>query len=172
MMLHVTLEGGQWPATGCGEWFNRNLTGAINVFHVLYHEFFERGLRYFLPDARIEITGTEISRTTLELVTRTDGKLALSWFGQDYVLEHPRGTFTENEMRVVVAVGNVLAARFRSFFNTTTAAATLALFRGLPGRSLHFGVPRSLHLSRRKRDSHRARTTSPTPSKCCAKARC
>jgi hypothetical protein len=108
------------------------LTGAINVFHVLYHEFFERGLRYFLPTARIEITGAEISRTTLDLVSRTDGKLALSWFGQDYVLENPRGAFTESEMRVIVAVGNVLAARFRSFFDTTTAAATLALFRGLP----------------------------------------
>jgi hypothetical protein len=113
-------------------WFNKSLTGAINVFHVLYHEFFERGLRYFLPTARIEITGTELSRTSLELVTRTDGKLALSWFGQDYVLEHPRGTFTDSEMRIIVAVGNVLAARFRSFFNTNTAAATLALFRGLP----------------------------------------
>jgi hypothetical protein len=108
------------------------LTGAINVFHVLYHEFFERGLRYFLPTTRIEITGTEQIRDTLELVTRTDGKLTLSWFGQDYVLEHPRGSFSDGEMRVIVAVGNVLAARFRSFFNSNTAAATLALFRGLP----------------------------------------
>ncbi len=108
------------------------MTGAINVFHVLYHEFFERGLRYFLPTARIAITGTAISRTTLDLVSRTDGKLALSWFGQEYQVEHPRGTFTENEIRVIVSVGSVLAARFRSFFNTTTAAATLALFRGLP----------------------------------------
>jgi hypothetical protein len=32
----------------------------------------------------------------------------------------------------VIAVGSVLAARFRSFFNSSTAAATLALFRGLP----------------------------------------
>ncbi len=108
------------------------MTGAITVFHVLYHEFFERGLRYFLPTARIEISGTELSRTALELVTRADGKLALSWFGQDYVLEHPRGAFSENEMRIIVAVGNVLAARFHSFFNSNTAAATLALFRGLP----------------------------------------
>jgi hypothetical protein len=108
------------------------LTSTINVFHVLYHEFFERGLRYFLPSARIEITGSAIIRTTLELVSRTDGKLALSWFGQEYLVEHPRATFTENEIRIVVAVGSVLAARFRSFFNTTTAAATLALFRGLP----------------------------------------
>ena len=48
------------------------------------------------------------------------------------MLEHPRGAFSESEMRVIVAVGNVLAARFRSFFNSNTAAATLALFRGLP----------------------------------------
>ena len=108
------------------------MTSAINVFHVLYHEFFERGLRYFLPTARIEITGVAVSHTSLNLVSRTDGKLLLSWFGQEYLVEHPRGTFTENEIRVIVAVGSVLAARFRSFFNTTTAAATLALFRGLP----------------------------------------
>ena len=109
------------------------MTGAINVFHVLYHEFFERGLRYFLPNTRIEITGTELTRTSLDLVTRPDGKLSLAWFGQHYLLENPRGSFSENEMRVIVAVGNVLAARFRSFFNTNTAAAaTLALFRGLP----------------------------------------
>ena len=108
------------------------MTGTIDVLHVLYHEFFERGLRYFLPAARIEFTAAEISHTTLDLVTRTDGKLALSWFGREYVTEHPRGGFTDSEMRVMVAVGNVLAARFRSFINTTTAAATLALFRGLP----------------------------------------
>lgn len=108
------------------------MTSAINVFHVLYNEFFERGLRYFLPAVRIEIKGTSISHTTLDLVSRTDGKLALSWFGQEYLVEHPRGTFTENEIRVIVSVGSVLAARYRSFFNTTTAAATLALFRGLP----------------------------------------
>ena len=108
------------------------MTSTINVFHVLYHEFFERGLRYFLPTARIEITGTAVSRTTLDLVSRADGKLVLSWFGQEYLVEHPRSTFTEDEIRIIVAVGSVLAARFRSFFNTTTAAATLALFRGLP----------------------------------------
>ena len=108
------------------------MTSTINVFHVLYHEFFERGLRYFLPNARIDISGTTASRTTLDLVSRTDGKLVLSWFGQEYLVEHPRGTFTEDEIRIIVSVGSVLAARFRSFFNTTTAAATLALFRGLP----------------------------------------
>lgn len=108
------------------------MTSTINVFHVLYQEFFERGLRYFLPTARIEISGTAISRTSLDMVSRTDGKLVLSWFGQEYLVEHPRGTFSEDEIRIVVAVGSVLAARFRSFFNTTTAAATLALFRGLP----------------------------------------
>ena len=108
------------------------MTSTINVFHVLYHEFFERGLRYFLPTARIEITGTTVSRTTLDIVSRTDGKLVLSWFGQEYLVEHPRSTFTEDEIRIIVSVGSVLAARFRSFFNTTTAAATLALFRGLP----------------------------------------
>ena len=108
------------------------MTSAINVFHVLYQEFFERGLRYFLPTARLEISGTAASRPTLDLVSRPDGKLALSWFGQEYLIENPRGAFTENEIRIVVALGSVLAARFRSFFNTTTAAATLALFRGLP----------------------------------------
>ncbi|HEY3838059.1 MAG TPA: hypothetical protein VGL72_15870 [Bryobacteraceae bacterium] len=108
------------------------MTSTINVFHVLFQEFFERGLRYFLPTARIEISGSTASHTTLDLVSRTDGKLLLSWFGQEYLAEHPRGTFTENEIRVVVSVGSVLAARFRSFFNTTTAATTLALFRGLP----------------------------------------
>ena len=148
------------------------MTGTINVFHVLNHEFFERGLRYFLPTARIEITGTDVSRSTLDLVSRTDGKLALSWFGQDYVLEHPRGTFTENEMRIIVAVGNVLAARFRSFFNTNTAAATLALFRGLPeDRYISAFLDPFTYLGRQP-DSHSCRTTLPTPSKCCARVRC
>lgn len=108
------------------------MTSTINVFHVLYNEFFERGLRYFLPSARIEITGSAVSQTKLDLVSRTDGKLILSWFGREYLVEHPRGTFTENEIRVIVAVGSVLTARYRGFFNTNTAAVTLALFRGLP----------------------------------------
>ena len=172
MMLHVTLEGGQWPATGCGEWFNRNLTGAINVFHVLYHEFFDRGLRYFLPGARIEFTDTEVSRTTLDLVTRTDGKLALSWFGRDYVLEHPRGAFTENEIRIIVAVGNVLRRTIRQFLqhqhrcrhagSIPRASRRIATFR----RS---SIPSPISAKARLPP---ARTTSPTPSRCCVKVRC
>jgi hypothetical protein len=109
-----------------------SLTGSINVFHVLYHEFFERGLRYFLPNARIEISNAGVFSTSLDLVSRHDGSLALTWFGQQYLVAHPRGAFTEDEIRIIVSVGSVLAARFRGFFNTTTAAATLALFRGLP----------------------------------------
>ncbi len=108
------------------------MTGTISVLHVLYHEFFERGLRYFLPTTRIEITGSAVSRTTLDLMSESNGTLVLSWFGQEYRLQHSRGTFTESEIRLVVSVASVLSARYRSFFNQNTAAATLALFRGLP----------------------------------------
>ena len=112
--------------------YAEDLAGSVNVFHVLYHEFFERGIRYFLPNARIEISGSVVFRTSLDLVSRNDGTLALSWFGQEYIVTNPRGSFTEDEIRIIISVGAVLSARFRGFFNTTTAAATLALFRGLP----------------------------------------
>lgn len=108
------------------------MTSNLSVFHVLYHEFFERGLRYFLTSTKIEVSGSAEDRKTLEVQTLTDGSLRLLWFGQEYHLIHPRGSFTENEIRMAVSVGSVLSARFRSFFNESTAAATLALFRGLP----------------------------------------
>jgi hypothetical protein len=41
-------------------------------------------------------------------------------------------SFTEHEMRLIGAVGNVFSARYRSIFNVSSLTSTLNLFRGLP----------------------------------------
>jgi hypothetical protein len=107
------------------------LSANVDVLQVLYHEYFERGLRYFLPSARVENLGETEDSSSLELVANVNGTLDLAWLARKYRLQNPRGAFTESEMRITAAIANVMAARYRSFFHHT-AGAVQALFRGYP----------------------------------------
>ncbi|MGI8989605.1 MAG: hypothetical protein ACR2I2_08485 [Bryobacteraceae bacterium] len=103
------------------------------VVDSLYSDFFERGLRYFLPGCRLELTGpAPIKRPTLDLQARPEGTLEVDWFGQRYLLRAAQHTFTEDQIRLVGAIASVLSARYRSIFNAASAATTLQMFRGLP----------------------------------------
>jgi hypothetical protein len=102
------------------------------IAHALYGDFFERGVRYFFPDAdvRVESRDTEM-RTALGVETLTDGTVRLEWMGVRYLLARPGRPFTENQLRLLGAIGAVLSTRFRIIFEGGSAIAS-RFFEGLP----------------------------------------
>jgi hypothetical protein len=107
---------------------------AAEVVHALYREFFERGVRYFFPDASLANTasGPEV-KPTLLIYGRTDGGVELEWMGTRYHLESPGGRpFTEDQLRLLGAIGSVHSVRYRSIFSAVSATSSVALFEGLP----------------------------------------
>lgn len=89
----------------------------LDAVNALYGEFFERGVRHFLPGCH---------------VTRPAGiGLEALWSGSDYAVEFPDRPLSTEEARLVEAVNTVLASRYRSLFNASTANG-FGLFRGLP----------------------------------------
>lgn len=89
----------------------------LDVVNALYGEFFERGVRHFLP-------GTQI---TPHPGVRFEGRGAV-----EYAVRYPGRSLSEDEVRLVGAVNSVLSARYRSLFNATTNLTSFSLFRGLP----------------------------------------
>jgi hypothetical protein len=103
------------------------------VVNALYSQFLERGVRYFFRDCSLELIGQiETGKPTLTFHPKSDGSIELGWFTSRYVLRHKDRSFTEHEMRLIGAVGNVFSARYRSVFKVSSLATTLNLFRGLP----------------------------------------
>ncbi len=101
--------------------------------NALYAEFFERGVAYFLRQARIEILGpAPEAKPTLSVFPRMDGSMELDWCGNHYLLHHVNRPFTEDQVRLVAAIGIVLSARCRSLLHPDTASGSFDLFRGLP----------------------------------------
>ena len=104
-----------------------------DVVTALYVEFLERGLHYFFPGGQLQITGAaETHRPALTFLSLPDGSLEMDWFGLHYRFGYPGKSFTENQVRLLVAIGGLLSARFRSIFNAASAATSFQLFRGLP----------------------------------------
>ncbi|HJT86917.1 MAG TPA: hypothetical protein VJ732_03650 [Bryobacteraceae bacterium] len=105
----------------------------LDFVHGLYAEFFERGVRYFFPNATLRATASTSAITpSLTFLNRTDGTLDLEWMGIRYHLERPGRPFTENQVRLLGAIGGVLSARYRSIFFAPSAASGANLFAGLP----------------------------------------
>jgi hypothetical protein len=101
------------------------------IVHALFCDFFERGVRYFFADAELRATGSAPETVpSLNFRSRTDGGLALEWMGTRYELERAGRPFTEDQLRLVGAIGGVLSARYRSIFYAVSAA-TPSLFVGL-----------------------------------------
>ncbi|MBZ5621251.1 MAG: diadenylate cyclase, partial [Acidobacteriia bacterium] len=99
----------------------------------LYGEFFERGVRYFFPDASLVTVGRAPEvKPTLLFHSRTDGGVDLEWMGTRYHFACPGRPFTEDQLRLLGAVGAVLSVRYRSIFSAVSATSTFALFEGLP----------------------------------------
>src|SRR5690242_9283369 len=104
----------------------------LDFVHSLYCDFFERGVRYFFREAELTARGgAEEFRPLLQVGHRTDGALDLEWMGTRYHLERAGRSFTEDQMRLLAAIGGVLATRYRSIFFSGAAAASPQLFEGL-----------------------------------------
>jgi hypothetical protein len=105
----------------------------LDVVNALYADFLERGLRHFFPDHRLEILGRARENSpALAFHYATNGGLELEWCGVRYSFRQQSEAFTENELRLIAAVGHVLSARYQGIFAAGSAASTLHLFRGLP----------------------------------------
>jgi hypothetical protein len=107
---------------------------AADVVHALYRQFFERGVRYFFPDAVLltGATGPEV-KPSLLIHGRTDGGVNLEWMGTRYHLESVEGRpFSEDQLRLLGAIGSVHSVRYRSIFSSVSATSSVALFEGLP----------------------------------------
>jgi hypothetical protein len=104
----------------------------IEVVNALYADFLERGIRHFFPDHRLDITGpAPDSLPELRFHHQTDGSLELDWCGIGYGFSARGRAISENEIRLLGAIGDVLAARYRSLFVGAPAGIMLNLFRGI-----------------------------------------
>jgi hypothetical protein len=100
--------------------------------HALYCDFFERGVRYFFQEARIVIAG-RAAEIVPSLVFRAmdEETLLLEWMGLQYELARPNQAFSEDELRLLAAIGGVLSVRYRGIFVSGPSAYASHLFQGL-----------------------------------------
>jgi hypothetical protein len=104
----------------------------LEVVNALYSDFLERGIRHFFPEYELVLLGpSDESEPMLRFRYETSGAIELTWCGSRYGFRAPSSAITENEMRLLGAIGDVLAARYRSIFADVPAASALHLFRGL-----------------------------------------
>ena len=119
------------------------MADTLEFVHALYCDFFERGVRYFFPEAGLTVQGAASEvRPWLTFGHRTDGALDLEWMGSNYHLARAGRSFTEDQQRLLAAIGGVLSTRYRSIF-FSGAAREPALVRRAGGRPVCFGVSRS-----------------------------
>lgn len=108
-------------------------TTPFDVVNALYGEFFERGVRHFFPNCNIEAVGrANANPPVFTFHPRPDGRLEVQWGGLEYAVHHNGRSLSADEVRLVAAISNVLAARYRSLFNASSNATSFGLFRGLP----------------------------------------
>jgi hypothetical protein len=100
--------------------------------HALYRDFLERGIRHFFPDHKLELLGEGESQPVLQFHHQTGGGLEIEWCGGRYYCAAEGRALSEHELRLLGAIGDVLAARYRSLFYGVPSASALHLFRGLP----------------------------------------
>jgi hypothetical protein len=88
-------------------------------------------VHYFFPDADLESRGAAREfRPSLVFDHRTDGALDMEWMGARYHLERTGLSFTEDQLRLLTAIGRMLGTRYRSIFFSGAAGAP-QLFEGL-----------------------------------------
>jgi DNA integrity scanning protein DisA with diadenylate cyclase activity len=104
----------------------------LDVVHALYRDFLERGIRHFFPEHRLDLIGEGEPQAVLQFHHQTDGSLEMEWCGGRYFCSALGRALSEHELRLLGAIGDVLAARYRSIIFGAPAASALHLFRGLP----------------------------------------
>jgi DNA integrity scanning protein DisA with diadenylate cyclase activity len=104
---------------------------SVEIVHALFSDLFERGVRYFFPDAALVEEGPAEFQPSLAIHTRTDGSLDLEWIATRYRFERSGRPFTENQVRLLAAIGAVLTTRYRGIFYAASTATSRQLFEGL-----------------------------------------
>ncbi len=103
----------------------------VDLVHALYCDFFERGIRYFFPESRLVSSGRASGIAPSLSFTELGGSaLRLEWMGVQYELARPDHAFSEDEMRLLVAIGSVLSARYRGIFSPGSSPYASHLFEG------------------------------------------
>ena len=106
---------------------------SFDVVNALYGEFFERGVRHFFPSSHIEALGRANSNPPVfTFHPRPDGRLEVQWGGLEYAVHYNGRSLSQDEVRLIAAISNVLAARYRSLFNANANATSFGLFQGIP----------------------------------------
>ena len=109
------------------------MAAPTDVVNALYGEFFERGVRHFLPWCRIQALGNPNSNPPAFTVNpRPDGRVRVQWGGLEYGVYCEDRSLSMDEVRLIAAITNVLGARYLSLFNATSNATSFGLFQGLP----------------------------------------
>lgn len=97
----------------------------------LYGKLVEGGVNYFFPSASLRGLGGLDSGIGIE----TDGfgmnSVVLDWLGSRYCLTRNEA-FSDQELRLLKAIGAVLDSRYRMIADTDRAEKRFELFRGLP----------------------------------------
>lgn len=102
------------------------------MVRALYCDFFERGLRYFFPDVRFTISSKAGEVVpSLCFTSMVSNTLCLEWMGTHYEVVRADGAFSENELRLLAAIGEVWSARFRGIFVPASGAFVSHVFEGL-----------------------------------------
>lgn len=98
----------------------------------LYRSFFERGVRYFFPGSSLEVTGhSDEIKSILTIEALTDGSVYLEWMRARYHFVCSGRPLTQEQLRLMGAVGSVLSLRFSSIFSGGSPATTPPIFEGL-----------------------------------------
>ena len=90
----------------------------LDVLSALYGQFFERGVRHFLPACRV--------------APQPGAQFEVEWGSLEYAVRLDSRPLSEAETRLVAAINNVLAARYRSLFHTASNVESFGLFGGIP----------------------------------------
>jgi hypothetical protein len=104
----------------------------LSTVYALYCDFFERGVQYFFPEDRLTMVGRSADIVpSLSFGGFADGRVRLEWMGVQYELERRDQAYTEDELRLLAAIGAVLSARYRGIFFPGPSAYASNLFAGL-----------------------------------------
>jgi hypothetical protein len=100
------------------------------VLDALYQQLLRRGVQYFLPSSRLQITG-RVRESTPEVVFHATSQAGLSfeWLGSSYALTHPK-ELSDHEHKMVRSIGRFLSTRYKLLFDSE-AALNMPIFGGL-----------------------------------------
>ena len=104
---------------------------ALRFVQSLCRDAFEKGVRYFFPDAVLSPRAEAAAFQPALTLHPADGGLDLEWMGVNYRQERTARPLSSDERRMMAAVGAVISARYQSIVSAEPVAK-LHLLEGLP----------------------------------------